>query len=105
MDLLLPEYIDRMRRPRLAEMLAIARGSAYLLSSEGEEGDEHLTVLIVSAGTWGLITDDPADLEKGESYQLMTLTAEARSSLRARGRIHKGYDPADRRDGLFRVHR
>ena len=53
MDLLLPEDIDRMRRPRLAEMLAIARGSAYLLSSEGEEGDEHLTVLIVSAWTAG----------------------------------------------------
>ena len=82
MDLLLPEDIDRMRRPRLAEMLAIARGSAYLLSSEGEDGDERLTVLIVSAGTWGLITDAPADLERGEDYQIMTLTEGARKSLR-----------------------
>ena len=82
MDLLLPEDIDRMRRPRLAEMLAIAKGSAYLLSSEGEDGDERLTVLIVSAGTWGLITDAPADLERGEDYQIMTLTEGARKSLR-----------------------
>ena len=81
-DLLLLEDIDRMRRPRLAEMLTIAEGSAYLLSSEGAEGDERLTVLIVSAGTWGLIVDAPADLEKGEDYQIMILTAEARKNLR-----------------------
>ena len=39
-------------------------------------------MLIVSAGTWGLITDAPADLERGEDYQIMTLTEGARKSLR-----------------------
>ncbi|MDY6268378.1 MAG: sigma factor-like helix-turn-helix DNA-binding protein [Selenomonadaceae bacterium] len=82
-DLLLhPADIDRMRRPQLAEMLAIAEGSAYLLSSEGGEGDERMTVLIVSAGTWGLITDAPANLERGEEYRLTVLTTEARKNLR-----------------------
>lgn len=71
-----------MRRPQLAEMLAIAEGSAYLLSSEGGEGDERMTVLIVSAGTWGLITDAPANLERGEEYRLTVLTTEARKNLR-----------------------
>ena len=71
-----------MRRPQLAEMLAIAEGSAYLLSSEGGEGDERMTVLIVSAGTWGLITDAPANLEHGEEYRLTVLTTEARKNLR-----------------------
>ncbi|WP_294158714.1 hypothetical protein [uncultured Selenomonas sp.] len=85
-DLLLTsDDIDRMRRPRLAEMLDIAAGAAYLLSAEGQTtraSDERMTVLIVSAGTWGLITDTPADLERGENYQITVLTAEARENLR-----------------------
>ena len=86
-DLLLTaDDIDRMRRPRLAEMLDIAAGAAYLLSDEGQStraSDERMTVLIVSAGTWGLITDTPADLERGEDYQITVLTEEARRNLRA----------------------
>lgn len=84
--LLLADDIDKARRPRLAEMLAIAEGSAYLLSAEGQStiaSDERMTVLIVSAGTWGLITDTPADLEHGENYQITVLTEEARKNLRA----------------------
>ena len=85
-DLLLTsDDIDRMRRPRLAEMLDIAAGSAYLLSAEGQTtraSDERMTVLIVSSSTWGLITDTPADLERGENYQITVLTAEARENLR-----------------------
>lgn len=85
-DLLLKsDDIDRMRRPRLAEMLDIAEGSAYLLSAEGQStlaSDERMTVLIVSAGTWGLITDTPASLEGGENYQITVLTEEARQNLK-----------------------
>ena len=83
--LLTSDAIDRMRRPQLAEMLDIAAGSAYLLSSEGQmtrASDERMTVLIVSAGTWGLITDTPADLEHGENYQITVLTEEARKNLK-----------------------
>ena len=41
-----------------------------------------MTVLIVSAGTWGLITDTPASLEGGENYQITVLTEEARQNLK-----------------------
>ena len=76
-----PDQIDENKRPRLAEMLEIADGASYLLSSEGTEtaaGDERMTVLIVTDGMWGIVTDTPACPEKKveEAYHITVLTNE-----------------------------
>lgn len=82
-----PDQIDEKKRPRLAEMLEIADGASYLLSSEGTETaaeDERMTVLIVTDGMWGIVTDTPACPEKKveEAYHITVLTNEARDRLR-----------------------
>ena len=74
--------IDSMNRPKLADMLAIADGMAYLLSAEPlseTEGDERLTVLIKGEESWGLIEDIPvsADGNTPESYNALILDAGA----------------------------
>jgi transposase len=84
---LLPDQVDEKKRPRLAEMLEIADGQSYLLSSEGTETaaeDERMTVLIVTEGMWGIVTDTPAQPEKKveEAYHITVLTNEARDRLR-----------------------
>ena len=70
--------VDEKRRPKLADILAIADGSAYLLSSEllsAEPGDERLVVLIKTDSSIGLIEDIPAsyDGKEPENYHLTML--------------------------------
>lgn len=72
-----PEDIDPERRPKLAEMLSIVDGFAYLLSTESlsaDPDDNRLVIFIMSPGTCGLIEDSPAHPESGgEEYYHATL--------------------------------
>ena len=80
--------INAETRPKLAEMLSIAEGSAYLLSTEilsAVPGDERLVVLIISGETWGLIEDIPAspDGDTPEDYRTIILDEIAVETMRA----------------------
>lgn len=80
--------INMETRPKLADMLAIAEGSAYLLSTEilsAIPGDERLVVLIMGSGTWGLIEDIPAspDGETPEEYHATILDEIAVETMRS----------------------
>lgn len=78
--------IDGSARPKLADMLALVEGTAYLLSAEplsDEEGDERLSVLIRGEDSWGFIEDVPAtsDGTLGEEYKAIVLDKDALDSL------------------------
>ena len=78
--------IDPKYRPKLDDMLAIAEGSAYILSSEilsALPGDERLTVLIKSGNSIGIIEDIPANPEEGteEKYRTIVLDDIATATL------------------------
>lgn len=80
--------INMETRPKLADMLAIAEGSAYLLSTEilsAIPGDERLVVLIMGSGTWGLIEDIPAspDGKTPEEYHATILDEIAVETMRS----------------------
>ena len=86
--LLRTEDINAEARPKLADMLSIAEGSAYLLSTEilsATPGDERLVVLIMGSGSWGLIEDIPAspDGTVPEQYHATILDEIAAETLRA----------------------
>ncbi len=86
--LLSPEDIRAETRPKLADMLSIAEGSAYLLSTEilsAIPGDERLVVLIMGKGSWGLIEDTPAspDGSVSEQYRAIILDEIAAETMRS----------------------
>lgn len=80
--------INAETRPKLADMLSIVEGSAYLLSTEilsATPGDERLVVLIMGSGSWGLIEDTPAspDGEFPEQYRAIILDEIAAEAMRS----------------------
>ncbi len=80
--------INAETRPRLADMLSIAEGAAYLLSTEilsEVPGDERLVVLIMGGGSWGIIEDIPAspDGESPEQYRAIILDEIAAETMRS----------------------
>lgn len=80
--------INAETRPKLADMLSIAEGSAYLLSTEilsATPGDERLVVLIMGSGSWGLIEDIPAspDGTVPEQYHAIILDEIASETMRS----------------------
>lgn len=80
------ETINRELRPRLFEMVAIAGGKAYILSSEilsEAEDDEKLLVLLTGEDTLLLIEDTPksADGESDEIYKAVLIDNDARENL------------------------
>lgn len=86
--LLSPEDIRAETRPKLADMLSIAEGSAYLLSTEilsAIPGDERLVILIMGKGSWGLIEDTPAspDGRVPEQYRAIVLDEIAAETMRS----------------------
>ena len=86
--LLRSEDVNGESRPKLADMLSIAEGSAYLLSTEilsATPGDERLVVLIMGGGSWGLIEDIPAspDGSVPEQYRAIILDEIAAEAMRS----------------------
>lgn len=80
--------INAETRPKLADMLSIVEGSAYLLSTEilsATPGDERLVVLVMGGGSWGIIEDLPAspDGSAPEQYRTIVLDEIAVGALRS----------------------
>lgn len=78
--------INVITRPQLADMLSIAEGSAYLLSSEklsDVPDDERLTILIKTGSSIGIIEDTPLrpDGSAEENYRTIALSEAATKAL------------------------
>ena len=73
--------VDKLTRPKLADIIAITEGRSYLLSQDEEE---RLLVLVKSDGGWGFIEDSPATLDeenRPEQYKAIVLDNAALESL------------------------
>ena len=80
------ETVNKDTRPRLFEMISIAGGDAYVLSSEvlsDAPDDEKLLVLVIGTGNSLIIEDTPksADGEADEVYKAMLIDDTARENL------------------------
>ena len=80
------ETVNKDTRPRLFEMISIAGGDAYVLSSEvlsDAPDDEKLLVLVIGTGNSLIIEDTPksADGEAEEVYKAMLIDDTARENL------------------------
>ena len=82
------DSVDSVRRPRLAAMLEIFPGNAWLLSEENISDDPTQTrmlILIADGENVGLIDDTAADseLRSEESYHMTNLNEQALASVSA----------------------